>query len=390
MAAQEKNRTNLFTHDRVHAFIDSLFGEDLHAKRVLSLADSTLGVVHAASLGVHAIGRGLAAARGLADKHAIKQVDRCIGNEKIDMDVVAPLWIAHAVGDCKEVIVNLDWTEFDDDDQSMLVASLQTDHGRALPLLWKTVVKSKLKGQRNDHEDALLCRLRDAVPRDVRVVIVADRGFGDQKLFEFLTKLDFHYIIRFRACIQVTDQDGVSRAAGDWLGEQGRLRSLRHATVTANQTAVGMVVVVHEKNMDEPWCLVASDPAWSGSWVKQRYGKRFTCEETFRDVKDLHFGFGMSWNPVTQPARRDRMMLLATLAQALLTILGAAGEAAGIDYLLKANTTKKRTMSLLRQGIRWYELIPNMPESRLRVLMDSFESLVTQSALFRALLAVDE
>lgn len=390
MAAAAPTRKNLFTSERVHAFVDALFGKDLHAKRVMSLADSTLGVMHAAALGVHAIGRGLAAARGLADKHAIKQVDRCIGNENIDMNTVASLWVAQVIGDRKEILVNLDWTEFDVDDQSMLVASLQTDHGRALPLLWKTVVKSELKGQRNDHEDALMRRLREAVPQAVRVVIVADRGFGDQKFFTYLTELGFHYIIRIRECIQVTDENGVTRTAGEWLGKQGRLRSLRHAAVTANKTPVGMVVAVHEKNMEDPWCLVASDPAWSGYWVKNHYGKRFTCEETFRDVKDLHFGFGMSWNPVTQPARRDRMMLLATLAQALLTTLGAAGEAAGLDRLLKANTTKKRTMSLLRQGIRWYELIPNMPESRLRTLMASFESLVTQSALFRAVLCAPE
>lgn len=41
----------------MHAFLDGLFGEDLHAKRVLSLA--TLGVVHAASLSVYAIGQAL-------------------------------------------------------------------------------------------------------------------------------------------------------------------------------------------------------------------------------------------------------------------------------------------------------------------------------------------
>ncbi|MFY0579189.1 hypothetical protein ACN28S_37355 [Cystobacter fuscus] len=45
---------------QVHAFLESLFEEDLHAKRVLSLAYSVLGVIHAASLGVHLIGKALA------------------------------------------------------------------------------------------------------------------------------------------------------------------------------------------------------------------------------------------------------------------------------------------------------------------------------------------
>ena len=42
------------------AFLTALFAEDLHAKRVLSLSQCTLGVIHAASLAIHAIGIGMA------------------------------------------------------------------------------------------------------------------------------------------------------------------------------------------------------------------------------------------------------------------------------------------------------------------------------------------
>ena len=58
----------------VHQFVESIVGDDLHAKRVLSVSNAALGVVHAASLGVHAIGRALAQANGLEPKHAIKRV----------------------------------------------------------------------------------------------------------------------------------------------------------------------------------------------------------------------------------------------------------------------------------------------------------------------------
>ena len=387
----DRHHQALVTADGVHAFIDDLFGADLHAKRLQSMSDATLGIAHAGSLGIHTIGRGLAAVKGLTDKHAIKQVDRCIGNEKIDVDLLTTLWTRQWCEGREELIVNLDWTEFDADDQSMLVASLQTDHGRSLPLMWKTVVKSALKGARNDHEDDLLVRLRAAIPQELKVVIVADRGFGDQKLFGFLSNdLGFDYIIRIRSCIKVTNAKGEQRTAGEWAGKAGRLRTLKNPAVTAAQTRVGAVVVVHEKRMDETWCLVASDPTWSGALIKRCYGKRFTCEETFRDIKDLRFGFGMSWNRVSTTSRRDRMMLLATLAQALLTLLGAAGEAAGLDRLLKVNTSRRRTMSLLRQGIRWYELIPRMPQQHLVPLITKFTELLVESSVFRALITVEE
>src|SRR3954449_2018221 len=62
----------------VRSFVGGVYGEDLHAKRIASLAGATLGVMQAASLAVAMIGQALAQARGLVTKHAIKQVDRLL------------------------------------------------------------------------------------------------------------------------------------------------------------------------------------------------------------------------------------------------------------------------------------------------------------------------
>jgi len=79
----------------VNRFLNGLFDGDLHAKRVLSLANATLGVVRTASLAVNTIGQGLALARGLVTKHAIKQVDRLLSNEGIDVDAALRHWVPH-------------------------------------------------------------------------------------------------------------------------------------------------------------------------------------------------------------------------------------------------------------------------------------------------------
>ncbi len=69
-------------------------GADLHAERIASLAGATLGVMHAASLAVAMIGQALAQARGLVTKHAIKQVDRMLSNNGIDVGELRPLGAA--------------------------------------------------------------------------------------------------------------------------------------------------------------------------------------------------------------------------------------------------------------------------------------------------------
>ena len=76
---------NILPRKKIADFIDNLYDGDLHAKRVLSLANATLGVLVSASLAVHAIGQGLAQALGKLSKHGVKQVDRLLSNQGIDV-----------------------------------------------------------------------------------------------------------------------------------------------------------------------------------------------------------------------------------------------------------------------------------------------------------------
>ena len=363
----------------VLGFLNRVFDESLHAKRIESLANGALGVMTSASLAVSIIGHSLAQARGLIDKHAIKQVDRLLSNRGIVVwDMFAP-WVREVVGPRKEIVVAMDWTDFDADDQTTLALNLVTRHGRATPLLWLTVSKDELKDRRNDYEDLCLSRLAEILPEGVAVTILADRGFGDTKLFAFLVELGFAYVIRFRGNIHVTAADGETRDAADWVGKGGRARKLRDAEVTAGRHKVGAVVCVHAKNMKEPWCLAASDGEASVRKIMDYYAKRWTIEPNFRDTKDLRFGMGMSALRIADPRRRDRLFLLNAFAIVLLTLLGVAGESLGLDRLLKVNTSKRRTHSLFRQGCLLYDLIPNMPEARLRPLVDKFIEMINQN-----------
>ena len=366
----------------VRSFVGEVYGGELHAKRIDSLAGAALGVMQSASLAVAMIGQALAQARGLITKHAIKQVDRMLSNNGIDVWDSFARWVPHQIGERREILVAMDWTDFDHDDQAALALHLVTGHGRAMPLIWITVWKDELKDQRNDFEDACLRRLAELVPADCRVTILADRGFGDQKLFAFLAELGFCYVIRFRGNIHVTDADGTIRPAAEWVGKGGRARKLSDARVTAKGQQVGAVVCVHAKDMKEPWCLATSERDATAATLITHYSKRWTIEPQFRDTKDLRFGMGLSSTRIGEPTRRDRLLLISAFATALLTLLGAVGESLGMDRLLKSNTSNTRTHSLFRQGCMLYELNPNMPEHRLKPLMEKFAEAVTATGLF--------
>src|SRR6059058_1148524 len=129
----------------VHQFLKTLFAQDVHAKRVFSLAGATLGVIESASLAVGMIGQGLALARGLKTRHAVKQVDRLLSNPGIDVDALLPHWVRHVVGQRPAITVAMDWTEFAADGQATLMLSLLCRHGRATPLFWLSVETATLK-----------------------------------------------------------------------------------------------------------------------------------------------------------------------------------------------------------------------------------------------------
>ena len=214
------------------------------------------------------------------------------------------------------------------------------------------------------------------------MTILADRGFGDVKLFEFLESLGFRYVIRFRGDIHVSAADGETRLAADWVGKGGRARKLRDAEITAARHKVGAAVCVKATGMKEPWHLAASDGSLSAPQIIKLYAKRWTIEPSFRDSKDLRFGMGMSALRIGDPQRRDRLLLLNAFAILLLTILGAAGESLGMDRQLRTSTAKRRVHSLFRQGCLLYDLIPNMPEERLRPLIERYQDLLRQNASF--------
>ena len=375
--------------DDISEFIAKMYEGDLHAKRVLSLSNATLGVLTSASLAIHAVGQGLAQAMGTLSKHGVKQVDRLLSNEGIDVERFFGYWVPYMVGARPEIVVALDWTSFARDGHETIVLSMLTGHGRATPLMWHTVQAATLKGNQRRYEDELLRALRQAIPAGVKVTVVADRGFGNGPVIQCVSEeLGFEYVLRIRGDFYVTNAKGERRLASDWVGVKGRSRTLRGATVTESELPVGTVVCVHAKAMKESWCIVASEEKIATRTLIRYYAKRWGIETSFRDIKDMRFGMGMSAMRIRHTARRDRLLLLSALSIALLTLLGAAGESLGYDRWLKANTVKTRTHSLFRQGLMLYQHIPNWPEHRLRPLVEKFAQMLIEQRVYREIFGV--
>ena len=245
----------------------------------------------------------------------------------------------------------LDWTEFDKDDHSTLCAYVVCRHGRATPLLWKTGKKNAIKDQQKAYENPLVEPLHALVPPAVLIPLLANRGFGDQKLYALLEALGWDVIIRFRGGISV-EAEGQCRPASAWVPASGCTRMLSGARVTADKAAVPAVVVVHDRKRKEPWWLATTLTSRTASEIVKGYGRRFRIEETFRDPKDLHFGMDLSATHIRSADRRDRLLFVVALALSLLTLLRAASEAAGFgNHFGKKGKRSASTRSFVKAGI---------------------------------------
>lgn len=330
--------------------VERIFSKALHVKQIESICHGVLGVLYGTRLSSTAMGRAMAMERGIIPKHAIKQMDRLVGNTKISIEIGLGVLVQYLVAMRDALVVSLDWTEFGKDEQSVIAVNLITKHGRATPLVWHTVRDSNLKRRRNRYEREVLELLKSLLPPHIRVTVLADRGFADTKFHRFIEReLGWDFIIRMRENVFVTTQDGRRFKVRDGVPKNGRIVEYRDPLVTAKEALTGAVVCVKKRGMKEAWSLATSLKGHKKRVVKL-YSRRFTCEENFRDTKDDRFGLGLKETRVSTPERRDRLLFLNALATIILTLLGKAGELIGYDRKLRANTARIRTHSLFRQG----------------------------------------
>jgi hypothetical protein len=151
-----------------------LAASELHAKTEKSIANAVLGLLHSDRLSVTAIGTAWARVTGHGAKHGVKQVDRLASNDNFSLPDCMRAYVRQVIGKRSAIITALDWTEFAPDGQATICLSLATSHGRATPLLWKTVELSAMKERRNSYEEPLMDEpwfLASSLPSSGRALI---------------------------------------------------------------------------------------------------------------------------------------------------------------------------------------------------------------------------
>jgi hypothetical protein len=242
-------------------------------------------------------------------KHKIKRAGRFIANHRVTVaDAMAGVIARLARRKDTPLVVALDWVEVRD--LHTLVAAAE----------WE------LAKSQNNLEEGLIRLLRSLVPDRVRIILLADRGFGRAELARTLSGMvNVSFVIRIKPQVKVRHPKFTGKLV-DYPVRKGMRRVLRGAQFRAKDPVELNVVIRWKKGLpekrDEPWFLVTDLGKCSAIRLSELYGKRMGVEEFFRDAKSVRNGSALRHTQVRKADRFDRLLVVLVLSYLLLTGLG--------------------------------------------------------------------
>lgn len=257
-------------------------------------------------------------------KHRIKRAGRFVANRRVTVaDGMAGVIGRLTRRRADPLIVGLDWVEVRT--FHTLVAAAVAG-GRSIPLVWASYPAWELAKSQNNLEEGLIRLLRSLVPDRVRIILLADRGFGRAELARTLLGLvNVSFVIRVKPRVKVRHPRFTGKLV-DYPVKKGMRRVLRGVRFRATDPVDVNVVIRWKKGLpdrrDEPWFLITDLGKTSAIQVTELYARRMGVEEFFRDTKSVRNGLALRHTQLTRADRFDRFILILVLAYLLLTGLG--------------------------------------------------------------------
>jgi hypothetical protein len=295
----------------------------LRLSQAKTLADLVVAALEVGRVSIAELGRRLVSST--TAKHRIKRAWRFVANHRVQlsdaMQGVVQKLLKRPRFKRKALVFGLDWTQFR---QFHTLAAVGVMKGRGVPLLWASYEEWELYKSQNQLEEGLLRLLRTMIPQHLRVILLADRGFGRTELARLCQELGFGYVIRISPDVWVEGREFRGKLL-DYPVRKGICRLLRNVHYR-KEDPVGQHVVVRwkrglPKGRDECWFLM-TDRDRPAVALSNLYARRMTIEQTFRDEKNRRNGFALRDIQVTRPSRVDRLLLILTLAYLLLVGIG--------------------------------------------------------------------
>ena len=341
----------------------------MHAARWKSFWATIDALLMGGQLWLTALGRARAG-KGAAAKHAIKAVDRLLGNciLFVERQNVYAALIRILLVRCPRPVLLVDTCEAQVG-KFVLTASVAWD-GRSCPIF--SCVVPQVKPKQRDLI-RFLEQLARVLPYGCEPIIVADAGF-ESGWFDAIEAMGWDYVGRIRNRARfLVDSRWVSLSTLQKRA-RSRPRSLqafypktfprkrrivlsqrRKSSHRQHLTKRGVPYQRkddkrYRKGAKEPWVLATSLKC-NAAAVVNIYATRMQIEENYKDAKNHRWGWSLRHSKSRSDSRLEILMLICTIASFVQQTVGCAAEQLKLHHKYQANTVRdRRVLSLFYLG----------------------------------------
>lgn len=350
-------------------------GCGMHQARLRAVMSGVDSLLHGQRLSIAGLGRSLRS-RALT-KHAIKRMDRLVGNGHVQAERLS---VYRAIsrgllGHRQRPVLIVDWSDARSDRSLQLLRASVVLDGRSV-----TVYEEIHPLSQFDNRGVwarFLGQLQRCLPEGCHPIVVSDAGFR-VSWYEQIEALGWDWVgrVRGRALCElggdgrwhrVSDLYKRARTTPKALGPAVLTQSRQHRchlhllrqpkrgrqkkTIYGGKAASTQSQACANRHR-EPWLLATSLDALSAKVICRLYGQRTQIEGSFRDLKNTQWGFNLRAHRSRCPKRLEVLVMLATLATFVAWLVGTAAVALGWQRRYQANTAKRRVLSVVYLGLQ--------------------------------------
>ncbi|MHC4464554.1 MAG: transposase [Planctomycetota bacterium] len=234
--------------------------------------------------------------------------------------------------------------------------------GRAIPLVWQVIEHSSSSVAFETYR-TLLDQAQTLVPWECEVVFLADRGFADTDLMEYLSQpLHWHWRIRIKSSFLIYRRGRKRVKVSRIKLKRGQARFWHHVYITGERFGPVHLALAKPHGVKEKWLIVSDQPTDVTTF--DEYGLRFDIEENFLDDKSN--GFQLESSLIRSAEALSRLCFVLAVATLFLVCQGTDVVESGKRRWVDAHWF--RGSSYLKIGWKWvqralvkgYELITRL------------------------------
>lgn len=276
-----------------------------------------------------------------------RQLSRWLNNPRINPAKLYSPVIKAVLANWQDAEIYLSFDTSQLWDEYCMIRLCVVHRGRALPLCWRVLKHGSSSVEIGSYRD-MLKRASKLLPVNTKVILLADRGFSNPQLVDFVRELQWQCRIRIKGNFWIHHPKKGWQTIKQLHLSLGEAKLIHHVKVHKTKSLTDVhIAAAWEATSQEYWYILSTEPTTVQTFSE--YGLRFDIEENFLDDKSN--GFDLESSRLRSAPAISRLCLVMALTTLFLTAQGLGVVDSGYRRLVDPHWF--RGLSYLKIGWNW-------------------------------------